>query len=154
MRWGLFVIRLAVFQVCSRESDRILLQGTTGCGCRHGSAGPGGLIDGCELKIPALAEECEWIFVGDLPDQVFGVFSPAHFENEIGNRGGFGRSPVAGRIRHQSFGAELFDHIDGASRGAFAHGVERHAGPETGIEYGLDGMFFDVIDQDASSINA
>ena len=77
-----------------------------------------------------------------------------HLEDEIGNGGRFAGAPIAGRVDHQPFRPVSLDHI-GSSRGrAFGDRIKGHARPKAFIENGLDRVFFDVVDEDARSVDA
>ncbi len=96
---------------------------------------------------PALAEERERVFVHHAADEAFRVAAFAQFENEIGHSGRFRGAPIAGGVYEQSFGAVGFHNVGRPGRRAFAHWVERHAGPKAFVENMPNGVFFHVIDK-------
>lgn len=100
-----------------------------------------------KLKTLTLPKKLQRVVVHHFPNQRLVVAAPAHFQDEIGHGRRFAGAPVAGGVDHQPLGTVAFDHVRSAGRGAFADGVERHAGPKASLKDGADGVFLDVIDQ-------
>jgi hypothetical protein len=101
-----------------------------------------------------LAEEGEWVLEDEFIDGARGMSAAFHFEGGFWDGEGVTDAPIAGGVHPDPFVGIDFDHIDGAGGGAFGFGVEGHAGPHPGIEDEFDGMFLDVIDDDAGGFDA
>ncbi len=107
-----------------------------------------------EIESRTLGEELDRVFVDDPSDGGVGVTTTTEFKNQIGDSGRPTRSPVAGRVGHQPFRPVLLNHIGGTLWRAFGDWIESHAGPKAGFEYRSDRMLFDVVDQDAATVNS
>lgn len=71
------------------------------------------------------------------------------FHDEIGDSRWLARSPIAGTVCHQSLGTKHFDHIGRPLRRTLRDGIESHPCPKASIQNFLNGVLFDVIDQDS-----
>ena len=94
------------------------------------------------------------VFVDDLVDEIGGVAAFFHFDGGVGDGQRFAHTPIAGAVHPDAFASIIFQHIDGAGRGAFGFGIEGHAGPESGVEDHADGVFFDMVDDAAFGFDA
>lgn len=120
---------------------------------RKGRGSTGGIVlddaEGRDVEFGILAEETGGVVVEDVEGFLLGVVSSAELEDAIEECEGGTGSPVGGGIDHDSGGAESFEDIDGAACGHFGDGVEGESCPVTGVEDGLDGVFFGVVDPGA-----
>ena len=76
-----------------------------------------------------------------------------HFNVALRHRQRVARPPVAGGVDPDPLPPVTLDDVHGPLGSALAVGVERHPGPEAGIEHGLDRMLFDVVDQHPARID-
>ena len=93
----------------------------------------------------ALLEELIRVVVDNFFDQGAWMTTLFEFENQIGNRGWFTRSPVARTIGHQSLGAIGFNHVSGTLRGTFSDWIHGHSSPKASIEYFANRMLLHVV---------
>ena len=91
--------------------------------------------------------------VRDRVDGLGGVPPAFHFEAALGDGERVGVAPVAGGVDPEAFGAAHLDDVGRPLGGAFGVRVERHAGPEALAEHEVDGVFFDMVDQDSAGID-
>jgi len=101
-----------------------------------------------------LAQEFEGVLVNEFVYGLGAVTALAHFEHGFGDGEGIADAPIAGAVHPDVFVAVNFHDVNGAGGRAFGFRVERHAGPETGVEDEFDGVFLDVIYDDTMRLDA
>ena len=106
-----------------------------------------------EAKFGVLAEEAQGVAIDEVIDGGLAVAALFHFEGGFGDGKGVALAPVAGAVEPEALRAVDFDHVDGARRGAFGLRVKGNAGPKPGVEDEVDGVFLDVVDDDARGID-
>ena len=108
--------------------------------------------EGFEAEFLGLGEEGGGVVVEDLEEGLEGVAAALCFEHGAVGLEGVGDAPVGGGVDAELVVAVDFDHVDGALWGAFGDGVDGHSGPVAGVFDEFDGVFFDVVDEDAGGI--
>ena len=107
------------------------------------------LADWLELPIRRLAEESAGVVVKNFGCGSFVIAAAAKFEIGIGQLRWAGFAPVAGTVYADHLGAVDFQDINRALWRRFADGIDRQAGPETGVAGHSNCVFFAMVDQHA-----
>ena len=78
----------------------------------------------------------------------------AKFQRSIRNRQWHAHAPITRAVHPETLAAVNFDHVHGASGGAFRFGIQRHTAPKSSIEHHLHRVFLDVINQTTFRLDA
>lgn len=92
----------------------------------------------------------------DDPVDRTGIITPpaAHFDRGFGNSQRIRTAPVAGGVQPETIAAVKIEQIDGPGWGAFRFGIKRDAGPASGVEHEMRGVFLHVVDENAGRVDA